>query len=358
MKCMIISSNRWNSAITEYALSLGRGLQAHGHKIHMGLLANSPACARAKSYDLPYSEIPSFGITSIGEIAKLITREVPTHIVACGGPEEFLLSTFSKKNSLIRFRGQEFRPRSVLRNSLDRFQSRRTQAFIYPADHLMKVGVGIFGTSRPHISIPVGIDEKRFCAGNAMAPIDAKIVVFGRFDPIKGHRRFLQIYSLAKKIGVGGAFPTLHFVGEPANVSVADLKRWTAEVGLQPGVDVIISTERLADPRTLMNQTLIGAVSSLGSELICRVAEEFLMCGAPVFVSGAGSLNEVLFDQMAGWTYQGLADKQAALLLCKAVSVAMGESSQDRGRRAEQAQRSFSIPAMGNKISSFLGQLG
>ena len=89
---------------------------------------------------------------------------------------------------------------------------------------------------------------------------------------------------------------------------------------------------------------------SIGSEVIGRVAEEFLLCGTPVIVSGVGSLNEVLFDEKAGDSYSGLDSRAAANLIRCWLRQAVTETTEMRADRAFRARQLFSLETMGEAL--------
>ena len=106
-----------------------------------------------------------------------------------------------------------------------------------------------------------------------------------------------------------------------------------------------------------MSATDLAVISSLGSEVICRVAEEFLLCGVPLFVSGVGSLEECLVDKSFGSSYRGLSEERAATLLTEKLWQASQESTIERQARAEAARQLFSLEAMGKELSTMLDAL-
>ena len=131
------------------------------------------------------------------------------------------------------------------------------------------------------------------------------MLIVGRFDPVKGHARFFEI---TKKIldswDIDLPKPVLHIVGEKANLTGEDLVKQGESRGLVHGKNFIITQKLIKNIEEIMSAAAIGVIPSLDSEVICRTAEEFLLCGIPVLVSGAGSLDELLFDG-AGASYTG-----------------------------------------------------
>ena len=69
------------------------------------------------------------------------------------------------------------------------------------------------------------------------------------------------------------------------------------------GEEVCLTSTRVENISELINSSMLGVIPSLWSEDICRVAQEFLLCGVPVFVSGVGALEDCLFSG-AGVSYK------------------------------------------------------
>jgi hypothetical protein len=99
-----------------------------------------------------------------------------------------------------------------------------------------------------------------------------------------------------------------------------------------------------------MSGTHLGVIPSLGSEVICRVAQEFLLCGCPIFVSGVGSLEECLFSASAGSSYRGLDFSSSVQLFVQTLIQAWQESLATRQERALEAKALFSLSTMGQRL--------
>ena len=78
------------------------------------------------------------------------------------------------------------------------------------------------------------------------------------------------------------------------NISKDELYACAEQYGVETSVSFNMGT--IEDVPKLLSSADIGVISSLGSEIICRVAHEFLLCGSRVLVSGAGATDEVLKD--------------------------------------------------------------
>ena len=78
--------------------------------------------------------------------------------------------------------------------------------------------------------------------------------------------------------------------------------------------------------------------------------QEFLLCGTPIFVSGVGALEEVLFVG-AGESYRGKSEPEIVSQLKKLVEKSLTETSISRDLRASMAKNLFSLHTMGHKLT-------
>ena len=83
-------SNRWNSAITEYALSAAKSLEMRGmHNIVSGL-RDKAADNRAQALGLKVEPFTNFEITSLINFWSLLNKIRPDVIMVYGGQENAL----------------------------------------------------------------------------------------------------------------------------------------------------------------------------------------------------------------------------------------------------------------------------
>ena len=350
-----LSSNRWNSAITEYALSSVRSLKARGYATYISPLYGSPAAKRALDYGIQVFPFKSFGLSGALQFRKLYKDIKPDIIITYGGPETTLLYLIPKNINVktIRFRGadRDFKnPRSsgVIRARLD--------AVITPSRYMTEC----FSkqTNLPVETIALGCDTEKYKLRNNNLNKTMNMLIVGRFDPVKGHARFFEI---TKKIldswDIDLPKPVLHIVGEKANLTGEDLVKQGESAGLINGENFIITQKLMKNIEEIMSAAAIGVIPSLDSEVICRTAEEFLLCGIPVLVSGAGSLDELLFDG-AGASYRGLSNEEAALFAKRLLISSFKESESVKMARSFKAKALFSLETMGENLDRFIERLG
>lgn len=349
------SSIRWNSAIAEYALSAARSLRDRGHETRMVVLDGAPLLTRATAHQLQTTSLPSFALTQILRARAIIDEFKPDVMITYGGPETILAGLANTaKVPLFRVRGYAAEPSffSGLTHDLGQWG---VSGMITPSQRLAETLAGI--SKIKTASVPLGIDTVKY-QGH---PVDhagrrPSLVIFGRFDPVKGHHDFMRRFRLILNQWQSDDKPILKIVGEPANISVRHLEEFAAQEGLVWGEDVVVHAGRLDDVPRLLSEATVGVVSSVGSEIICRVAEEFLCCGTPVFVSGVGSLPEVLIDESMGLSYEGLDAATAAEKMKRKLEVYRVETARERENRGVAARAAFSLAAMGLRLEEFISQ--
>ena len=342
-----LSSNRWNSAITEYALSTARALQSLGHAGVFFPLDGSPAHKRIRTL-LTFHPMPDFTLMRLPILLARFLRERPEAIFCYGGVETVLALALKRLTGVkvVRFRGQETKGFGSFNQLRQRWSHRGVDFVLSPSD-LISGELRRLGLKNPIVTVPLGCDQQRYWhVPKVSRDGRAQLLVFGRFDPVKGHLPMIERTAEILRVwGNQPQKPQLHIVGEPANVSAADLVRAVERVGLVIDDDVRITTGRVEDVAALMSGSTLGVVPSLGSEIICRVAEEFLLCGTPVAVSAAGSLPEVVFPG-AGFCFGAKSEIETVQSFIEWIRTSLAESEEDKLARAAAAVQRFSLPAM------------
>jgi glycosyltransferase involved in cell wall biosynthesis len=292
--------------------------------------------------------MPDFTLLRLPMLLACFRRERPEAIFCYGGAETVLALALKRLTGVkvVRFRGQETKSFGSF-NQLRQRWSHEGVDFVLSPSEFIAGELRQLGITNPIATVPLGCDQQRYCHVPKVSKDDrARMLVFGRFDPVKGH--VLMIERTAEILRMWGdqpCRPQLHIVGEPANVSVADLVRAVQRAGLVIDDDVTITTGRVEDVAALMSEAALGVVPSIGSEIICRVAEEFLLCGTPVAVSAAGSLPEVVFPG-AGFCFGAKSETDTVQSFIEWIRTSLGESEVDKLARTAAAVQRFSLPAM------------
>lgn len=349
-----LCSNRWNSAIAEYVVSAGYALGEIPQ--HFIVLAGSPLASRIREAGFSLTEVKNFRFTQAPLLYRLLRAKKATTVLTYGGQETTLCRLIKWKFPLriIRFFGDaarlERRRKFHLNAAIDKL--------IVPSRHLAAYFRRLYPMRAVH-AVTLGCDDKKFyfSAAEGRTVEHPRLLIFGRFDPVKGHVHALRVFKkLLDKYPEGALRPQLWIVGLPANLGADDLRRAVEELSLTLDKDVVVRSERVADVAALMRSVHVGWVSSIGSEVICRVAEEFLLCGTRVFVSGVGSLDECLFSKEAGdsYRYPTLDDNAIAAMLKRVLDEAFQETTAVRKERAETARSLFGFAAMSCALKGIL----
>ena len=356
----LVSSNRWNSAITEYALSSVRSIQAQGYHCLFSPLAGSPAEKRAQKQPFKTISLPTFNLTSLRDMTRIAKDFKPDVVISFGGPETVLANLAGRayhQGRIIRFRGQDLQA-AVVGRLRERVSSLLFRSLVVPGAALAGKMRTVLPGKSVHL-LPLGCDEEVFRWLQGPVIDERDLLVVGRLDPVKGHARCFEIYAHFKRFWEQQNFgrrPKLKIIGESANITPSDLHCSAAGVGLVPESDYFIVNQKVSAIADHMRQALLGIIPSTGSEFICRVAQEFLLVGTPIAVSGVGSLSDCLF-QGAGFSYQGISSENAGRMLATLAKKYQGENDWARQSRAESALKNYSLSAMGLSWSRLLDEL-
>ncbi len=364
MKVWHLCSNRWNSAITEYALRSAQSLALQGGEQLVSALAGRPLDQRASELGLTVDRWPDFkpGFASVRRLRQTAKAFQPEVIICYGGPETSLLQLLPKGPALWRFRGQNEDALRQRAGRLFQFSHRHLHGMLTPSSILADRLRQQWLASKPVTAVALGLASQHW---NFQADAYAKaerptLRIVGRFDPIKGHGPFFLWFRMLLDVWPQGEpQPWLEVIGEPANIPTAHLHAFARDVGLRHGQDYDIVDQRLSDLDARMSATHLGVICSQGSEVICRVAEEFLLCGCPLFVSGVGSLEDCLQHDGFGVSYRQMEPTVAVATLKQWLWQSWREDAALRAARAEAAKQAFSLETMGKALVAALqGQSG
>ena len=357
-----LSSNRWNSAITGYAVGCCKALdRSEGFESVFTPVLDSQAHRAASVHGLRLAPSKKLSLAGIVPLIGVFRVFRPRIIVAYGGPEFVVALLFKLLFSVkvVRFKGDVFRG-AIAKLGLGSLSLSTADLCLTPSRALSHVDDMIAMNPQP-TRIVLGTDERQFMRLDPAPKEPGRpfLLIFGRLDPVKGHLPFLRIFReflvlLKKHPFHGEKIPQLRIVGQEANLSVNDIEREASRLDLCSD-DLVLESRRVEQPQRLMQAAQVGVVSSVGSEWICRVGQEFLLCGTPVFVSGVGSLQELVEGEAWGESYKGLDPSEAASKL-----VDLYLSSFDEGLRlaiARNAVQELSLERMQKELEEALGIL-
>ena len=346
-------SNRWNSAITEYAINCAKATEPLASRLIFSPLFQSPAHNRINDEAIECMPFESFGFKGLLRFWACFRIINPDVLFVYGGPETFLAQLICPTSCRIfRFRG-DARDQHFKSHSFSQLNFYHISGLFFPSE------LAAAPFSRVEISkavIPLGCDSSKYYVREPIGRPFSKIELLyvGRFDPIKGIDRLLKFYrALKERWPIDSPHLLLKIIGYPANISTMALVEMVRSQELGND-DVAITDAKVPNIEEQMNQATAGIIPSLGSEIICRVAEEFLLCGTPILVSDAGSLPESVFEGaglVLGKPDHWLDRVDASI---KFLLKAGKESKEEKIKRSFEASKRFSLETMSDSLNRLL----
>ena len=321
MRILITSNVRWWNAEAAYAATLARELLNAGHKVWVLTLPNSLNETKLRSWNLPIiTDIPlsssnPWQLWRAYRRLQSLIEEQQIQIVNAHRSEGFpllvLLRQRLKSFALIRTRGTTrplrdhwlnrklhedwiesvIVPAQVIASQLRQvlnLPSERLQVIYYPVNPSSIDSQGESEAQQSRLECLARLGILRHCR---------VIGIVGRIRPVKGQRILLKSFATLRK-----RFPdiVLLMLYRDTNETEAEwqgLLQDLVESNLQQSVYLYGYRE---DVLEIMRHTDIGVVSSVDSEVICRVAVEFFSVGTPVVAFPTGALPEIIQDGVTG----------------------------------------------------------
>ena len=317
MRILITSNVRWWNAEAAYAATLAHVLIQAGHQVWVLTIPGSLNEAKLRCWNLPtISHIPLSSVRpgdlwqAYRQLSDFLT-EHQIQIVNAHRSEGFpllvLLRRQRKDFALIRTRGTTRPLRSGWWNR--RLHQEWIEALIVPAQVIadqvsqvvtlppQRLRVIYYPAPETH-PLPAGaLEKQRYAMEFDIPPHHRVLGIVGRIRSIKGQHLLLQSFARLKE-----RYP---------ETSLLMLYRDTTEMepewqAVQQALDdlnlrdsVHLCGER-SDVLEIMHYVDVGVVSSVGSEVICRVAVEFFSVGTPVVAFPTGALPEIVRDRVTG----------------------------------------------------------
>ncbi|NBO38114.1 glycosyltransferase [bacterium] len=334
---ILLNSNPWFSAVTDYSLQLAKYVSIRQtSRVIYCAPAGSIALRKANQSAIQTNAVPLYPFSlarffaTWHALGELMNSHKPSIVWVFEGREHTLCALHRlvhKKmwntTRLVRVRGQAAPVRATKLNR-----------WVYTSGVSGVAFVANAVQERTGFRVPDS--QKRvhlYCTAQLATPVVAleaapqqvvvsrdwsinfshpTLTIVGRYDPVKGHAETIRALGESKFTDYLTADQWLQvvFIGESQNVSAESLyelacrtysvmgrklteRRWLVEVSSKK-LRLLIIDERLRDVALWMRQSSFGLIPSLGSEVICRVAVEFLQQGTPLLSSNVGALAEVL----------------------------------------------------------------
>ena len=321
MRILITSNVRWWNAEAAYAATLARELLNAGHKVWVLTLPNSLNETKLRNWNLPIiTDIPlsssnPWQLWQAYRRLQSLIEEQQIQVVNAHRSEGFpllvLLRQRLKSFALIRTRG-------TTRPLRDHWLNRKLhedwiESVIVPAQVIASQLRQVLNLPSERLQViyypvnPGSIDSqgeseaqqsRLECLDRLGIPRQCRVIgIVGRIRPVKGQRILLKSFATLRK-----RFPdiVLLMLYRDTNETEAEwqgLLQDLVESNLQQSVYLYGYRE---DVLEIMRHTDIGVVSSVDSEVICRVAVEFFSVGTPVVAFPTGALPEIIQDGVTG----------------------------------------------------------
>ncbi len=321
MRILITSNVRWWNAEAAYAATLARELLNAGHKVWVLTLPNSLNETKLRNWNLPIiTDIPlsssnPWQLWRAYRRLQSLIEEQQIQIVNAHRSEGFpllvLLRQRLKSFALIRTRGTT---RPLRDHWLNRklhedwiesvivpaqvIASQLRQTLNLPSERLQVIYYPVNPSSIDSQGESEAQQSRLECLDRLGIPRQCRVIgIVGRIRPVKGQRILLKSFATLRK-----RFPdiVLLMLYRDTNETEAEwqgLLQDLVESNLQQSVYLYGYRE---DVLEIMRHTDIGVVSSVDSEVICRVAVEFFSVGKPVIAFPTGALPEIIQDGVTG----------------------------------------------------------
>ena len=321
MRILITSNVRWWNAEAAYAATLARELLNAGHKVWVLTLPNSLNETKLRNWNLPIiTDIPlsssnPWQLWQAYRRLQSLIEEQQIQVVNAHRSEGFpllvLLRQRLKSFALIRTRGTT---RPLRDNWLNRklhedwiesvivpaqvIASQLRQVLNLPSERLQVIYYPVNPSSIDSQGESEAQQSRLECLDRLGIPRQCRVIgIVGRIRPVKGQRILLKSFATLRK-----RFPdiVLLMLYRDTNETEAEwqgLLQDLVESNLQQSVYLYGYRE---DVLEIMRHTDIGVVSSVDSEVICRVAVEFFSVGTPVVAFPTGALPEIIQDGVTG----------------------------------------------------------
>ena len=321
MRILITSNVRWWNAEAAYAAILARELLNAGHKVWVLTLPNSLNETKLRNWNLPIiTDIPlsssnPWRLWRAYQRLKSLIEEQQIQIVNAHRSEGFpllvLLRQRLKSFALIRTRGTT---RPLRDHWLNRWLHEDwIESVIVPAQVIASQLRQVLNLPPERLHViyypvnpsKIGVKEESEaqqsrleCLDRLGIPKHCRVIgIVGRIRPVKGQRILLKSFVALRK-----RFPdiVLLMLYRDTNETEAEWQGLLQDLVESNLLQSVYLYGYREDVLEIMRHTDIGVVSSVDSEVICRVAVEFFSVGTPVVAFPTGALPEIIQDGVTG----------------------------------------------------------
>ncbi len=358
LKTLQLVACKWWNASAYYAISLAEALKQAGHTAIVGGRADSPPLIKAREQELTLLDSinlesinPIKAIANLGRLGRSY-RENALQLINAHRPEDMLFAALLKRRlggdiPLVRTVSDVRAPKNNLINRW--LHGDIYQHFIFSCRASYERYQAVWPIFEARSSVIYSAhDTDRLQPSNQPSELRKKyniaddqllVGIIARLSPVKDHYTFLKA---AQRVLEKNDNIRFMIAGEASEISMDDLKSIAADMGI---AEEVIFIERHPDitAAALMAAIDIGIVASTGSEVICRVAVEYMAMAIPQIVTRVNVLPEIIDDGQNGF----IVDPAEPEALAKAI-LTLAENHEMRkkigqtGRR--YAEERFSYP--------------
>jgi glycosyltransferase involved in cell wall biosynthesis len=297
---------RWHNACADFAIKQAQGLTLAGHDVLLMANPDSPPAKKAREVGLVLNQEIDFSksfktFSSVSRLRK-IAREFKADIIFAHRGESHLVAALAGRGEVFhiaRFRGDVRPPRKNLFSQW--LNTKLTDGVAVSTERLRLDYEKAFGGISPRVIYP-GIDASLYKAKSAKNTLKRKfdlnpdgpvIGIVGRLSPVKGHRYFIEAAKL-----VSIKYPRAQFVvaGGDAQITLAELQISAALLKI-PHIKFLGLVDNISE---LLGAFDIGVITSIGSEMICRVLLEYYAAGLPAIGTSVNQISELLLQSNGG----------------------------------------------------------
>ena len=357
MNILIGSNVHWWNAEAAYAAVIAKLLKDNGHRVIVLTRPGSDNEKKLRNLGLEVITEPDLNtqnpfklIQSYFQLKNLLATE-NIQIVNAHRSEGYPLYAFAKRSlasfRLIRTRGASRKVKPHWPNQI--LHGKWTDALIIPGKVVAErdlQGIDLPENSPHLIHYPIDILETSLLETQDNyrkqfnIPENHQVLaVVGRIRQEKGHLLLAESFQLLLEDFPQTILLILYRDTPDDLPEMLELQNRIRELGIEDKVR--FDSER-EDIRQLMAFAEGGVVSSIDSEVICRVAVEFFSVGTPVAAMPTGCLPEIILEGVNG----SLADEPTALSLKKAMARMLDNLPQLSEGAREDAKTRFDPETM------------
>jgi glycosyltransferase involved in cell wall biosynthesis len=348
MKILQMVDVPWDSGLAHYALMLAQGLKAKGHEVFVSATPGQKPWHKA--HRLGLKTLPLVSLKGLGTLRRFVReREIDVINAHTGSTHSLAVAAaLGQKVAVVRTRSDA---RVLRRRPGGRFLYKHTQRVIAAAGYIRDSFLKELKLPpKKVVTIYQGLAIEDFAP--SPFPKTPVIGIVARLDPVKGHRYLLEALSILKE-----TYPTLRLrvIGQEENIKVQDLQAITHRLRVNHQVDFVGFQ---TDVAKAMGECTIGAIPSIGSEAVSRVALEWMASGRPLVATKVGCLPEIVQPKDTGWLVEPKDAPALAAALAKLLRDPVRAQAMGQNARAVVRERFAMGPFIEKTVEVYKAALG